>query len=151
MYIVLFVVFLNMRRWIFFCVGEFSFFYPLKSLNRFRICAGTPYRAPGDLQQQDRVIARFSCYSTKKISGHRTKFCQILSTHDFLVICLRCRTDKWFYVNGESFVLHVQFGILYKHFIFQYVIKIPRMWLACPNTHATLSFLWSNVLCLSGR
>ncbi len=30
----------------------------------------------------------------RKKSGHCTKFCQILSTHDFLVICLRCRTDK---------------------------------------------------------
>ena len=55
--------------------------------------AGTPYSAPRDLQKQDRVtvIARFSCYSKKpkKNPGHYTKFCKILSIHDFLVICLR--------------------------------------------------------------
>ncbi len=47
-----------------FCVGDF--FYPLNSLNRVRICAGTPYSAPRDLLKQDRVIARFSDYSTEK-------------------------------------------------------------------------------------
>ncbi len=94
MYIVLFVVFLHLLRWIFFCVGEF--FYPLNSLNRARICAGIPYSVQRDLQKQDRVIARFSCYSTHTHkSGHCTKFCQILSTHDFLVICLWCRTARW--------------------------------------------------------
>ncbi len=40
-----------------FCVGELFFFYPPNSLNRVRICAGTPYMysAPRDLQKQDRV------------------------------------------------------------------------------------------------
>ncbi len=56
--------------------------------------APTPHSAPRDLQKQDRVITRFSCYSTKKNSRHRTKFCQILSTHHFLVICLWCCTDR---------------------------------------------------------
>ncbi len=31
----------------------------------------------------------------KKNSGHCTKFCKILSTHNFLVICLWCRTVRW--------------------------------------------------------
>ncbi len=62
MYIVLFVVFFNLRRWIFFASVNSG----LNSLNRVRICAGIPYSAPRDLQKQDRVIARFSCYSTKK-------------------------------------------------------------------------------------
>ncbi len=37
-----------------------------KFMNCVRICASTPYSAPRDLQKQDRVIARFLCYSTKK-------------------------------------------------------------------------------------
>ena len=63
MYVVVFVVFLNLGRLIFSCVGNLFFSYPLNSLNRVRICASTPYSAPRDLQKQDRVIARFSCYS----------------------------------------------------------------------------------------
>ncbi len=65
-YLVLFVVFLNLRRWIF-LRRWIGFFYPLNSLNCVRICAGTPLSTPRDLQKHGRVIARFSCYSTKKI------------------------------------------------------------------------------------
>ncbi len=50
---------------IFLCRGM-GFFYPLNSLIHVRICAGTLYSAPRDLQKQDRVIARFSCYTTTK-------------------------------------------------------------------------------------
>ena len=53
----------------FFCIGELGFLYPLNSLNRVRICAGTPYSAPRDLQKQDSVIARFSRHSKKKNLG----------------------------------------------------------------------------------
>ncbi len=56
------------------------FSYPLNSLNRVRICAGTPYSSPRDLQHQDRVIARFSCYSTKTnldIVRNFVKSCQV--------------------------------------------------------------------------
>ena len=43
-----------------------DFFYPLNSLNRVIICAGTPYSAPRDLIKKVCVIVRFSCYSMKK-------------------------------------------------------------------------------------
>ncbi len=94
MYIVLFVVFLNLRRGIFFCVGEFGFFYSLNSLNRVRACAGTPYSAPRDLQKQDCVIARFSCYSTKKKFRTLYKILPNPVNTRFSGCCLRCRTDS---------------------------------------------------------
>ena len=101
MYVVVFVFFpsLNLRRWIFFASVTWDFFNPINSLNHVRICASTPYNAPRDLQKQDRVIARFSCYTRKK-SGHCTKFCVILLSHENRVICLRCRT------GGSSTLLH---------------------------------------------
>ncbi len=133
-----------------FCVGELRFFYPLNSLNRVRICAGTPYIAPRDLQKQDSVIARFWCYSTNKLSGHCMKFCQILSTHDFLVICLRCRTD----VCVASVSLHM--GQLrhdqlrtqmWKKCCFE-VMLLPKCWKN--EVYGTIIFLWEtghDVLC----
>ena len=89
------------------------FFNPLNSLNRVRICAGTPYSEPRDLQKQDHVIARFSCYSTKKKYGHTMSLYEILSSHDFLVICLRCRTvnDIPLHISG----LFVLFFVVFLH------------------------------------
>ena len=71
-------------------ISEF-FFLPTKFIEpcldhvRISICAGsgTQYSVPRDLQKQDRVTARFSCFSTpkfqkkkkkKKKIGHFTKF-----------------------------------------------------------------------------
>ena len=84
MYIVLFVVvFLNLRRGIFFAsVNCFVlFFYLLNSLNRVRIFAEDFTKT----RSCDCKI--FVLFHDKKKSGHSTKFVQILSTHDFLVIC----------------------------------------------------------------
>ena len=47
-----------------------------------------------DLQKQDRVIARFSCYSTKIKSGQCKKSCGIVLTDENRVICLRSRTES---------------------------------------------------------
>ncbi len=44
-----------------------------------------------------KIFVLFHKKQEQKKSGHCTKFCQILSTHDFLVICLRCRTQYTLY------------------------------------------------------
>ncbi len=49
----------------------------------------------------------FRAIPRKKKSEHCTKFCQILSTHDFLVICLRCCTVHTIYLTSLVFVFFV--------------------------------------------
>ncbi len=61
-YVVVFVVFIICVGTFFFA-SETYFVNQLNTLNHVRIC--TPYNAPRDLQKQDRLIARFSCYFTK--------------------------------------------------------------------------------------
>ncbi len=51
------------------CVGELCFFYPLNSLNGVRICAGTPYSAPKDLQNNIVWLQDFCGIQKKKKIG----------------------------------------------------------------------------------
>ena len=67
------------------------FFYPLNSLNLVRICAGALYSAPRNLQKQDRVITRFSCYSTKKWTLYDFSPNPVNSRFSGY-FCVRCRT-----------------------------------------------------------
>ena len=73
-------------------------FYLLNSLNYVRRCTLTLYSEQKDWQKQDRVIARFLCYSITEKSGKCTKSFEIMLTHKIQVICLWSHTDFRAYI-----------------------------------------------------